>query len=278
MTDGKRRENMNLKMGSAVVAMAVAAVITSGCTSAQKGAAIGGVLGAGTGAIWANQTSASINSIEGAGIGLAAGGLVGALAGDALDEMNRENKLAERDAQIASLNTELTGKDNSLSDLRSEVERLKAELAKKPELVQQPEIKVDTVDGTIRFTILNEVLFDPGKAKLKDAGLSSVDSVLSVINAQYPDRKIIIEGHTDADPIKQSTWKSNWELSAGRSLAVVHYLIDVKKFNPAQLSAQAFGEFRPVAANDTAEGKLQNRRAVIVVMPPESKIIVDRQK
>jgi flagellar motor protein MotB len=263
----------------------VAVVFLAGCTTAQKGAVAGGAVGAGTGAIIANNAGI-LNSTEGAGVGLAAGGLVGALVGDAIDENQTrkreqemqaqigalQGELAGRDRDVASIRGELAGKDRAVVDMQAELERLRAELGG-----QRPEVKVESVNGTIRFTILDEVLFDSGKADLKKEGLATLDSVLKVTERDFPGRLLVVEGHTDADPIKHSAWKSNWELSAGRSLAVVHYLVEKKGVGPERVSAQAFGQYRPVAPNDTTANKRQNRRAVIVVMPPEQNIIVERK-
>jgi len=246
-----------------------ATVLASGCTSAQKGAAAGGAIGATSGAIWANNCG-KLDSWEGAGVGLATGGLIGALIGDGWDYYQNKQKDDAQGVQIAALQGDLAGKDRTLADLQAELDKLRGELSQKP-------VSVESKDGTIRFTILNEVLYDAGKAELRPAGLAALDSVLDVIQKEYPGRAIIVEGHTDSDPIKSSGWKSNWELSAARSLTVVHYFVEKKGVAPEQLSAAAFGEFKPAAANDTTANKRLNRRAVIVVMPDAKNIQVDRQ-
>ena len=76
-----------------------------------------------------------------------------------------------------------------------------------------------------------------------------------------------MEGHTDNEPIKYSGWKSNWELSTARATSVLHYLVDDKGVNPKLVKAVGYGEFRPVAANDTPEGRQLNRRVEIVIQP-----------
>lgn len=246
-----------------------AAVLASGCTSAQKGAAAGGAIGATSGAIWANNAG-KLDSWEGAGVGLATGGLIGALVGDGWDYYQNKQEAETRGTTINALQGDLAGKEKSLADMQAEIDRLKNELGQKP-------VQVESKDGTIRFTILNEVLYDAGKSDLRPEGLTALDSVLDLIQKEYPGRAIIIEGHTDSDPIKASAWKSNWELSAARSLTVVHYFADKKGVAPEQLSAAAFGEFKPAAPNDSAANKKLNRRAVIVVMPDAKNILIDRQ-
>ena len=145
------------------------------------------------------------------------------------------------------------------------------------QLASLDNVKVESVNGQIRFTILNEVLFDAGKAELKQSSKTTLDSVLAIIQKEYADRDITIEGHTDSDPIQKSKWKDNWELSYNRSIAVLYYLMNEKQIAPERLKAVACGESQPVAANDTSANKRMNRRAVIVVMPAKDSIVVDKK-
>lgn len=253
-----------------VLALVMVLGLTSGCTTAQKGAVIGGGIGAGTGAIWVHNSAGKLSDAEGTLVGMAAGGLVGALVGDALDECKTKKQLKDLNGKIDDLKKQVNEKDKKISDLNAEIEKLKKELA-------DCKAKVDAFDGKIRFTILNEVLFDSGKDVLKADGKKTIEQVAEVIQKHYGDRKLVVEGHTDTDPIKVSKWKSNWELSAARSLAVVHFMIDGCKIAPATFSAQAFSEYAPVAGNDTKEGKMQNRRAVITVMPA-NEVVKEREK
>ena len=83
---------------------------------------------------------------------------------------------------------------------------------------------------------------------------------------ENPDVMGIIEGHTDNQPIKYSGWKSNWELSAHRALSVLHHLKDTG-IAPERLSAIGYGEYRPVASNQSTQGQQLNRRVEIVILP-----------
>jgi chemotaxis protein MotB len=88
-----------------------------------------------------------------------------------------------------------------------------------------------------------------------------------VLLKEVADRDIGIEGHTDNQPIKYSGWKSNWELSMARATSVLHYLVDKKGLAPQRVAATGYGEYRPVATNDTEEGRRLNRRVEIVILP-----------
>lgn len=266
---------MRLTTLIAAGSLATLGVLSSGCSSTQRGAAVGAGVGAGTGAIIAHNTGAVLSQGEAALVGAATGGLVGALAGDGYDLATKKDNTDELRVRNAALEGQLQGKDRDLDSMKGELDRLRAELASKPAV--EPQVQIETKDGTIRFTILNEVLYDAGKAELKKEGLTTLDGVMEIVQKEYPDRRLVIEGHTDSDPIKYSNWKSNWELSFARSLAVVQYLMADKGIPGAKLQATACAEYKPVTANDTAENKRQNRRAVIVVMPADSNIVMDRK-
>jgi chemotaxis protein MotB len=250
-----------------------ACVLFTGCrspkvplTPAQQGAIVGGAGGAGIGAIWANNGDGSvINSWQGAGCGAVAGIAAGALIGDALDEYayDKTSGLKDKEAQINDLQRQLSAAEQELAGLRNQ-----------PGLQN---VQVESVNGQLRFTILNEVLFSAGKADLKQSSQTTLDSVLAVIEQDFADREIYIEGHTDSDPIQKSAWKDNWELSYNRSISVVYYFVNEKQIAPERLKAVACGEFHPVAPNDSTENKRLNRRAVIVVMPSKDAIIVEKK-
>jgi len=109
-------------------------------------------------------------------------------------------------------------------------------------------------------------LFASGKATLKNATISELDDIYRVLRERYSGKQVDVVGHTDTDPIVKTKdlWKDNWDLSAGRSLTVLRYLVD-KGVSPQNIRAVACGQSRPVASNATAAGKAKNRRVEIVV-------------
>lgn len=76
-----------------------------------------------------------------------------------------------------------------------------------------------------------------------------------------------VEGHTDIEPIHNSEFDSNWELSSARAVRIARLLLHMHTIAPEQLSAAGYAEYRPVSSNDTAEGRAKNRRVDLVVMP-----------
>ncbi|MDQ0226863.1 flagellar motor protein MotB [Metabacillus niabensis] len=126
-----------------------------------------------------------------------------------------------------------------------------------------------TEDGLL-ITILDEIFFDSGIAEIreKDKHLAKEISELLVMN---PPRNITVSGHTDNVPINNSAFDSNLDLSAKRAVNFISILIENKKLDPSVFSAEGFGEFRPVASNDTAEGREKNRRVEVLILPNEKK-------
>ncbi|HQP91152.1 MAG TPA: OmpA family protein [Candidatus Omnitrophota bacterium] len=159
-----------------------------------------------------------------------------------------------------------------IKTLENEVDRLSAIQAELEEKLKGLKgVSLNMEDRGLVITFLDEILFDSGKAKIKSDAFGALDQVASVITTKASDLNVGVEGHTDNEPIKFSSWKSNWELSTARATSVLHYLIE-KGVSPAKLSATGFGEFRPVGPNDSAEGRRKNRRVEIVILPELKKI------
>jgi len=155
-----------------------------------------------------------------------------------------------------------------LQDELSELERAKMELESRlRNEISDKEVNVEMAERGLVITFVAEVLFDSGKDKLRGDSLEKLSKVARVLQTTVRDLKVGIEGHTDNVPIKYSGWKSNWELSAARALSVVHYMIEDEGVAADRLSATGYGEYHPVASNDTKEGRAKNRRVEIVILP-----------
>src|SRR5690348_446407 len=116
-----------------------------------------------------------------------------------------------------------------------------------------------------RFVLQSEVFFDTGKADLKPEGRTELDTVANALldlEKQIPTDiawVLRVDGHTDVRPITSGLFKSNWQLSAERAIAVVQYLI-AKGVQPQRLVAAGFGEFQPIDNGNTEEAYRRNRR------------------
>lgn len=187
-----------------------------------------------------------------------------------LEELKKQN--ADKDAQITNLLKEKeeeieTIEEKTIQKL-SELEQAKLDLerALKEEL-NEYKTKLEMTERGLVLTFLAEIFFDSGRDVIREAAKPSLEKVAKVLNDQAVQSYVAVEGYTDNVPITRSGWKSNWELSSARALAVVHYFIDQQNVDPRRLSAVGYGEFRPVTTNDTPEGRQQNRRVEIVILP-----------
>jgi chemotaxis protein MotB len=156
----------------------------------------------------------------------------------------------------ARLNLALAQRVQELTRYRSDFfGRLSAILGNRPDI---------RVVGD-RFVFQSELFFDTGQAVLKPEGRSELDQIagaLSELDQKIPNEiawVLRVDGHTDVRPVSGATFKSNWELSAARSISVVQYLIS-KGIAPQRLVAAGFGEFQPIDGNNTDEAYSRNRR------------------
>jgi len=106
--------------------------------------------------------------------------------------------------------------------------------------------------------------FDSGSAALKPSALPALDRIASILSVRTC--RLRIEGHTDNVPIHNAQMTSNWELSTARATELVRLLIQRHRFSPERLSAAGYAEYHPIASNQTAEGRAQNRRVDVVIL------------
>ena len=150
-----------------------------------------------------------------------------------------------------------------LDETRSKIEtNLKGEIAKQT-------IKIEEIEGKLKVTFVDKILFDAGRVKIKDRGR---ELLLEIANSLREDesQNIWVEGHTDnvsIGGVLKERFPSNWELSAARAAAVVRLLQEETGLDPKRLSATGYSYYRPVEPNDTAEGRRQNRRIEIILVP-----------
>jgi len=114
------------------------------------------------------------------------------------------------------------------------------------------------------------VLFSSGKAKLSDNGEKALTEVLNIL-VEFKDRRFLIAGHTDNQGIRGGRFDNNWELSTARALSVLEYMSKAG-FDSKNLGAAGYGEWDPVAPNDTPENRQLNRRIEIILVPDLSEL------
>lgn len=130
------------------------------------------------------------------------------------------------------------------------------------------QLSVKIVDGRMVVALPGDVLFSSGSASLSAKGKETIRNVGGVLKT-IEERKFQVEGHTDNVPIKTSKFPSNWELASSRATTVVRELVDAG-MTKERISAASFSFYKPVASNDTTEGRELNRRIEIVIVPDMS--------
>lgn len=130
-------------------------------------------------------------------------------------------------------------------------------------------IKIREEERGIILQLDESILFDSAKADLKDNSTEILNKVASIIESV--DNDILVEGHADNVPIYSQEFKSNWELSTERAINVVKYFVSTKNIVPTRFSVKGYGEYKPLAPNDTAENRAINRRVDILIVEQKEK-------
>jgi chemotaxis protein MotB len=126
-----------------------------------------------------------------------------------------------------------------------------------------------TSEGLL-VTIRDNVLFDSGSADVRSQDIQVAQEISSLL-VMDPPRNVIISGHTDNVPIQNSRYASNWELSVMRAVNFMKIVLQNNSLDPKWFSAKGYGEYQPVASNDTPDGRSKNRRVEILIAPRVTK-------
>lgn len=122
-----------------------------------------------------------------------------------------------------------------------------------------------TEEGLL-VTIRDSVLFNPGKADVKEEYALIADE-LSELLIFNPPRSIVVTGHTDNVPMNNAEFSSNWDLSVMRAVNFLKLMTKNERVNPSYFSAQGYGEYQPIAPNDSTDNRNKNRRVEILIQP-----------
>jgi len=187
---------------------------------------------------------------------------------DRLSETERQAaELATQKADLATQKAELAAqKDEEIRRLRGTYDSLVKDLESE---ITKGEIKVRQIRDRLSVQMVEKILFDSGKAEIKPEGKTVLEKVGNVLRT-VQDKQIRVEGYTDAMPIGaglRGKFPTNWELSTLRATTVLRFLQDKAGVDGKYLSAVGYGPHRPVAANDTEQGRAENRRIEIVLSP-----------
>ncbi len=184
---------------------------------------------------------------------------------------------AERNAlqtDKSALESEKESLRTKLTEIESELQRIRAQSQRSITAIQ--ERFKDTVGavlddaGRLKLDVKGKILFETGSAILSTEGKTLLDAIAQeiLLNSDYTDYAVRIEGHTDNAPIGGSEIR-NWDLSTERALAAVKYLQVHASVDAQRLAATGYAFYQPIATADTPEAKAKNRRIEIILVPPQ---------
>jgi chemotaxis protein MotB len=169
------------------------------------------------------------------------------------DELNRAR------SALDAAESDLSARDSELQSLRAQPAPTAAANTGFDDIAG---VETFQQGGTITVRVPGDVLFASGKVDLKSTAKSTLDQIAAVIQRDYASNVIRVEGHTDNDPIRKSTWTDNLELSLERAAAVHRYL-QTRGVSADRMYAAGYGDTRP------QESKARSRRVEIVVVLQE---------
>ena len=174
--------------------------------------------------------------------------------------------------KTGTLEQKLNATTKELAQLRQQraeaekrVQEYRNLLSKFASMIEAGTLKVVVRDNKMLLQLPDNVLFDTGKTKVKEQGVAALVQIADVLK-NVANRDFLVAGHTDNVPISSGRFDSNWELSTARAVEVVQ-LLQEAGVSPEVLAAAGYGEYEPIASNETKEGRALNRRIEIVLMP-----------
>ena len=182
-----------------------------------------------------------------------------------LEAQRLQTLLSARGAQAQQLQARLDQLAAVEQEIRERNEIYEEVLTRFRSLIDAGRLSVSIARGRMVINLPQDILFASGSADLGSDGRRVVAEVAGVL-ADFEDRSFQVEGHTDDRPISTTRFPSNWELSAARALSVVKLLVE-NGVPPENLSGAGYGEYQPVATNETTDGRRLNRRIEIVMLP-----------
>ncbi|EES71274.1 MULTISPECIES: flagellar motor protein MotB [Paenibacillus] len=179
---------------------------------------------------------------------------------------NNKTSLSEIETPKSTQDGLMTKKNELKRQEQQNLEALKKQLdtyIKENGLTDDLETKLN--QSQLMITISDKALFASGEAVVKPEARQLAKAISNMLQ-QFPDYEVIVSGHTDNVPISTYEFPSNWDLSSVRALNFMKILLLNTNLDPKKFSAIGYGEYHPVASNDTAAGRAQNRRVEVSII------------
>ncbi|OGQ60901.1 MAG: hypothetical protein A3J24_03265 [Deltaproteobacteria bacterium RIFCSPLOWO2_02_FULL_53_8] len=202
-----------------------------------------------------------------------------ALLNATLINLTKENDYLKREVDRLQMKSgEISAqKEQELARVKTTYESLVKEMEKE---IEKGDIKITQAVDRLSVNMVEKILFDSGRADVKSDGLKVLDRVGKVLKS-VTDRQIRVEGHTDNKAIGgrlRGKYPTNWELSTARAANVVRFLEDKVGLDRKLLSVAGMADNKPVASNDTLEGRSANRRIEIILLPLDVDRVLEELK
>lgn len=182
-----------------------------------------------------------------------------------LSAANAENmektleSISEKELTITRLQDAMNRKDSVNFALVSTLKSALGDLS-------DQDVEISVEKGVVYINLSDNLMFKPGSSNVSKDAHNVLGKVAKILEAR-PNFEILVEGHTDTDPIATDCVRDNWDLSVRRATSIVRILMDDFNVAPERMTAAGRSEYVPVASNETREGRAQNRRTRIVVLP-----------
>lgn len=172
-----------------------------------------------------------------------------------------QKDLAEREKKFEEIRRKLNERDKFLASLRERIQKAMAG-------VEEGGLSVYIKDGKLYVSLSNKLLFKTGSTVIDQKGLDALSQLAEILN-QQTDLNVLVEGHTDNQPVLGQTgrYKDNWDLSVLRATEVVRYLTVERKVDPKRIIASGRSEYFPIESGDAPEARSKNRRTEIILTP-----------
>jgi len=184
--------------------------------------------------------------------------------------LTAEGTLNQMQGSLSATRQELDGLRQWKTETARRLQTFRDMSQKLQSMVDTGKLGVRVRDGRLVMRLPESVLFPSGKADLSRDGELALMEVAVILRA-FSDRRFMVAGHTDSAKVNGTLYKDNWELSMARALVVTRFLVEAK-IKPQALVTAGYGEFDPIASNQTEAGQRENRRIEIVLLPDLSEL------
>ena len=191
----------------------------------------------------------------------------------------KSDELNLKSSELASKEKTLIEREAALNDLKKVIARQDSITKRLNSILRDAllgfksdELSVEVKNGKVYVSMSDKLLFKSGSAAIESKGIDAI-KVLADVLTKNADIDILVEGHTDSNPIKTAIYNDNWDLSAARAISIVRILTTDYSITPTRLTASGRGEYSPKASNATADGRAKNRRTEIILSPKLDEIM-----